>query len=187
MLMLLFLCSAASISSLRAVVGVLAFPLPGWFSGESLPWLNKRLWMWLNRKKCDVTLLWTKNFWIWKMFLNRDSVSTFFSCFSFCNIYLQGKGLLTFRNFSTTATWRNGFSPLFVPFGYSLFLSQQYYFQKSLNTTICQQRLECGKRKRFPIPSTRPNIFAQSCNPMDIFGIPVGYSSGILEFLLTLL
>ena len=29
MLMLLFLCSAASISSLRAVVGVLAFPLPG--------------------------------------------------------------------------------------------------------------------------------------------------------------
>ena len=34
MLMLSFLCSAASISSLRAVVGVPAFPLP---AGESVP------------------------------------------------------------------------------------------------------------------------------------------------------
>ena len=66
MLMLLFLCSAASISSLRAVVGVPAFPLPGgdFLANLCLNLIDKRLRLWPNREKCDVTLSWSQNFWI---------------------------------------------------------------------------------------------------------------------------
>ena len=60
MLMLLFLCSAASISSLRAVVGVPAFPLPGgdFLANLCLNLIDKRLRLWPNREKRDVTLSW---------------------------------------------------------------------------------------------------------------------------------
>ena len=57
MLMLLFLCSAASISSLQAVVGV---PLSGgdFLANLYLNLIDKRLRLWPNREKCDVTLSW---------------------------------------------------------------------------------------------------------------------------------
>ena len=60
MLMLLFLCSAASISSLRAVVGVPTFPLPGgdFLANLCLNLIDKRLRLWPKREKCDDTLSW---------------------------------------------------------------------------------------------------------------------------------
>ena len=60
MLMLLFLCSVASISSLRAVVGAPAFPLPGgdFLANLCLNLIDKRLRLWPNREKCDVKLSW---------------------------------------------------------------------------------------------------------------------------------
>ena len=89
--------------------------------------------------------------------------------------------LLTSRNFATVARWRNGLSPFYSSHSVIfLFLFQEVSFQSSPKTTICQQRREWGKRKRVPNPVIQTHIFAQSRNPMDIFGIPGDLLLGIL-------
>ena len=124
----------------------------GWFSGESLPWLNKRLWMWPNRKKCDVTLPWKKFLDLKDVSKQRLGVNFFFFFFlsaryiCMATVCWHAEILLPWQRDVTA-------SPLYSShLDILLFLSQQVYFQNSLNTTIFQKRLEWGKRKRVSNP-----------------------------------
>ena len=171
-------------------MGAPAFPLPGWFSGESLPWLNKRLWVWPNRRKCDVMLP-------WKKFLDLKNVSkqrlavNFFSFFSFRNIYLQGHSLLTSRNFATVATWRNGFSPLFVPFGYSFIPVPAGLLSKLAQHNNLSTKTRMGEKKKgfqsrhpeltFLFNPVIPWIFLESRGV--VLGILVGVFCPVLQIL----
>ena len=133
----------------------------------------------------------------WKKFLDLKNVSkqrlavNFFSFFSFRNIYLQGHSLLTSRNFATVATWRNGFSPLFVPFGYSFISVPAGLLSKLAQHNNLSKKTRMGEKKKgfqsrhpeltFFLNPVIPWIFLESRGVL--LGILVGVFCPVLQIL----